>query len=414
MRDEQNRIALERIYKSNPIWMDIMPAKDIVPGMTDHTILHSGPPIAWADMIGGQRQAVIGACIYEGLATNEQEVDDRMNSGDIILSPCQDHNCIGSLTGIYYPSMPVFVVKNETYGNTAFCSIYESSLPERITYGVYNKAVFERLDFIHQVVAPILKDIVLQAGGIPIKPIMVRALRMGDELHSRNMAATTLFIKEMMPYLIQMTDHTNKEKVLQFIEYMKKCELFFLHLGMAASKSTADAIYGIEGCSIVTAMAMNGRDFGIRVSTFGNRWFTAPIPAAEAKLFPGIKQEDLAYMGGESLINETMGLGGFAQACSFPLQDYSGGTPDRMVENNRLMYEITVGEHPDFLIPYFKFRGVPVGIDIFLVAMKKIEPLINMGMALKTGGHAGAGILKAPLSCFEAAVTEYTKLVGSR
>lgn len=413
MRDEMNKLALQRIYESNPVWIDILPAKEIVPGMTDSTILHSGPPLPWEEMIGGQRQAIIGACIYEGLAANEEEVDAKMKRGDILLSPCQDHNCIGSLTGIYYPSMPVFVVRNESYGNTAFCSIYESHFPERITYGVYNREVFERLDLIHQVVAPILKQIVLTAGGIALKPMMSRALRMGDELHSRNTAATTLFIKEITSYLLKIGGN-NKENMLRFMEYMQRSELFFLHLAMAASKVTADSIYNIEECSLVTAMALNCKQFGIRVSTFGNRWFTAPIPAAEAKLFDGVKEQDLAYMGGESLINETMGLGGFAQACAFPLQDYSGGTPEKMIENNRLMYEITLGEHPDLLIPFFKFRGVPVGIDIFLVAMKKIEPMIHMGMALKTGGHAGAGILKAPLSCFEQAVHEYKLLFGAR
>lgn len=112
-------------------------------------------------------------------------------------------------------------------------------------------------------------------------------------------------------------------------------------------------------------------------------------------------------MGGESLITETMGLGGFAQAAAFPLQDYSGGTPNRMIINNQFMYEITVGEHKDFKIPFFEFRGVPIGIDIFQVVHKGITPVINMGLAHKDGGHAGAGILKAPLECFEKAYNKY-------
>lgn len=406
MREDINQVALDRIQEANPVLIDVQIAKDVIPGMTDHTILHSGPPIEWSDMFGGQRNAIIGACIHEGLASSEEEADQKIRNGEIIISPCQNHDAIGSLTGVYYPSMPVFVVENKTFNNRAFCSIYEGSHRERLTYGVYNDRVKENLKIVEEVVAPILKEVVLKANGIELKPIMARALRMGDELHSRNLAATTLFLKEITPYLLSLSGPL-KEKLDTFFKYYYSSDLFFLHLGMAASKSTANSIYNMEGCSIVTAMALNCKEFGIRVSTFGDEWFTAPIPEAEGKLFPGIKPEDLSYMGGESLITETMGLGGFAQASAFSLQDYSGGTPNHMIVNNQLMYEITIGEHNDFKIPYFEFRGVPLGIDIFQVVYKGISPVINMGLAHKDGGHAGAGILKAPMECFEKALAKY-------
>lgn len=406
MREESNATVLNRIQESNPILVDVQIAKDVIPGMTDSTILYSGPPISWSEMFGGQKKAIIGACLHEGLAQTEQEVDLKIKQDDITLSPCQNHDAIGSLTGVYYPSMPVFVFKNKTYEHYAYCSIYEGSHQDRLTYGVYNERVKNNLKVIEEIVAPILKEVLRLSGGILLKPIMSRALRMGDELHSRNLAATTLFLKEITPYLFLLSESFKRE-VKIFLDYYYASDLFFLHLGMGASKVTANAIYNIEQSSIVTAMALNCREFGIRVSTFGDKWFTAPIPEAEGKLFPGIRPEDLSYMGGESLITETLGLGGFAQAAAFPLQAYSGGSANRMIANNQSMYEITLGEHNDFKIPFFDFRGVPLGIDIFQVVQKGITPVINMGLAHKDGGHAGAGILKAPLACFEQAFVKY-------
>src|SRR5699024_2125701 len=187
-KEEANYVALKKILESKPIWIDIKKAKDVVPGMNEKTILHSGPPISWENITGGQRQAIIGACIYEKLALTEKEVDKKIKNESIILKPCQDHDCIGSLTGVYFHSMPVFVVKDEASNQAAFCSIYEGSQKERLTYGVFNDKVIENLNFINEIIAPILEEIVHKANGISLKPIMSRALRMGDELHSRNTA----------------------------------------------------------------------------------------------------------------------------------------------------------------------------------------------------------------------------------
>jgi hypothetical protein len=112
-------------------------------------------------------------------------------------------------------------------------------------------------------------------------------------------------------------------------------------------------------------------------------------------------------MGGESIINETVGLGGFAQAAAFPLQDYQGGDADAMVEMNLAMYEITAGEHPVFKIPYLGFRGTPTGIDVLRVVETGIVPVMDIGVAGRTGGQIGAGVLRAPLGCFEGAAAAY-------
>ena len=229
---------------------------------------------------------------------------------------------------------------------------------------------------------------------------------MGDELHSRNTAATILFGRALLPGLLRLYE-TKPRLVERLMEFLQSSDYFFLRLSMAASKSTAEAAHGIARSSLVTAMTLNCRDFGIRVSGLGDAWFVAPIPPTETKFFEGFSEEDAEYMGGESCIAETVGLGGFAQAAAPTLQAYQGGSFDRMVAMNEQMYRITVGEHPEFKIPAFGFRGTPTGIDVFRVINTGITPVIDSGVAGKGGGQIGAGTLRAPRAVFEAAAEAY-------
>jgi Protein of unknown function (DUF1116) len=199
------------------------------------------------------------------------------------------------------------------------------------------------------------------------------------------------------------------EDVRKTYAYMSHGQYFFLRLSMAYSKATADAARNVRGSSLVAAMCFSCQEFAVRVSGLGDRWFTAPIPAVDAKLFDGYGSDDIEYMGGESTINETVGLGGFAQAAAFPLQDYQGGSPEDMIAMNREMYEITLAEHPELKIPYFGFRGVPVGIDIHKVISTGITPVMDIGVAGRGGGQIGAGVLRAPLECFSAAARAYNE-----
>ena len=181
---------------------------------------------------------------------------------------------------------------------------------------------------------------------------------------------------------------------------------------MAAAKAMADAARDVPGSSVVTAMTISCRNFAIRVSGLGDEWFLGPLPEVSCKLFDGFTDDDVQWIGGESHITETVGLGGFAQAAAFGLQAYQGGSAAEMVAMNTRMYDITVAEHPDFLIPYFGFRGTPVGIDVFKVTGSGIQPVIDGGLAGKGGGQIGAGILRAPLDCFTAAAKAYTQRYG--
>jgi hypothetical protein len=407
-RERANVEALERLWAAEPVVVDVQPAGEVVPGMTAETVLTSGAPLAWEDYFGGQRSGIIGGALYEGLAADAEEAEAKIRGGEIRLATCHEHGCVGSLAGIYTASMPVFVVENRAGGNRAFCNLFEGPSPARLNYGVYNETVRESLRFIGDVVGPVLGEAVRAADGIELRPIVRRALHMGDELHSRNTAATLLFTRELFPALLDLAG-ARPDEVRRTLEYLGSSDYFFLRLSMASAKVTADAAHGVEGSSVVSAMTFSCRDFAVRVSGLGDRWFTAPLEPVEAKLFDGFTEEDIEFMGGESVINETVGLGGFAQAAAFPLQAYQGGSAERMVAANLEMYGITLGEHPEFKIPYLGFRGVPTGIDIHRVIETGIRPAMNIGVAGRGGGQIGAGVLRAPLACFEAAVEAYRR-----
>jgi hypothetical protein len=229
---------------------------------------------------------------------------------------------------------------------------------------------------------------------------------MGDELHSRNSAAALLLLRELVPELLALAE-SGSERITRAVKTMADDQYFFLRLSMAVGKATSDAARNIEGASVLTAMAFNCRGFAVRVSGLGDTWFKGPHASVEAKLFDGHTEEEITWMGGESVITETIGLGGFAQASAPALQNYQGGSYEKMIDRNKELYAITVGENPDYLIPALGFRGTPTGIDIFKVIETKVLPVMDIGIAGRDGGQIGAGVVRAPMACFEAAAEAY-------
>jgi hypothetical protein len=408
-RTAANEEALRRLCEADPVLVDVVPAGSVVPGMTRETILTSGAPLPWDEYRGGQRRAIVAAALFEGLASTTDEAEAKLADGEIIVEPTHPHCCVGSVAGIYTASMPVFVVENRGRGNTAFCNLYEGESRKRLNYGVYGDEVRDGLLLLERVIGPVLGAAVRRAGGIELKPIVRRALHMGDELHSRNTAATMLFARALTPQLLELAleGEVDADDLRRTIAFVHGSDYFFLRLSMAAAKAAADGAHGVNGSSLVTAMTISCRDFAIRVSGLGE-WFRGPHAVTEAKLFDPFTEDDIEWVGGESHITETVGLGGFAQAAAFALQAYQGGSPREMALMNELMYEITLGEHPDYQIPFFGYRGTPVGIDVERVLETGVVPVIDGGLAGRNGvGQIGAGILRAPIECFEAAHAAY-------
>ncbi len=411
LRREANQETLARLNAADPVLVDVRPAIEAVPGMTPNTVLTSGRPMAWAEYTGGQRRALLYGALFEGLARDTAEAEAKFAGGAIRIGACHDHGCVGSVAGIYTASMPVFVVENKAHGNRGFCNFYEGAARRRLNYGAYDEEVRRALLLIQDVIGPAIGEAVRRAGGIPLRVLMARALHMGDELHSRNTAGTALFLRELTPQLMEL-HRERSEAARRTFAFLYENDYFFLRLSMAAAKSMADAADGVRGSSVVSAMTISCRGFAIRLSGLAGRWFAGPHAVVEAQLFEGFTKDDIEWIGGESHITETVGLGGFAQAAAFALQRYQGGSAEAMAALNRSMYDITVGESATFQVPFFGYRGTPTGIDVFRVVDTGILPAIDGGLAGKDGGQIGAGILRAPIECFRAAREAYRAEYG--
>ncbi len=413
--DQANATAFERLTTADPVLVDVRPAGDAIPGFHPSLVLTSGAPLPWEQYVGGQRSALIGGALYQGLARDPDEAAAKFSRGAIEIGTCHDYGCVGSVAGIYTASMPVFVVENRAIGNRGFCNLYEGRARHRLNYGVYNDEVGARLATLRDLVGPVLGAAVRAQGGVSLKPIMTRALHMGDELHSRNTASSYLFADQLFPAIVDLLgqgllDHAAVKRVLALLT---EDNYFFLRLSMAAAKATADAARGIQGSTVVTAMAVNCREFAIRVSGLGDEWFRGShCDLSGAKFFDGHTADDVAWLGGESVITECVGLGAFAQAAAFPLQVYQGGSPEVMIASNLAMYQIAVGEHPDFKIPYFRYRGTPTGIDIRKVVETGVLPIIDAGLGGRDGGQIGAGVIRTPMDCYQKALNAFEATYG--
>ncbi len=402
--DKANEAAVKRMIDSQPILIDIEQAKDVIPRMTKRTILHAGPPIEWKRMCGPVKGAIMGALVYESLAKDPKEAKELAASGAIKFSPCHHHNAVGPMAGVVSASMYVFVVKNQKFGNYAYCTLNEG-LGKVLRFGAYGEEVIERLKWMEKVLAPGLKKAVKISGGLNIKNLTAQALQMGDECHNRNVAATSLFIKEIIPHLIK-TD-LDKKTIREIIEFISGNVHFFLNLSMAACKATADTILGFKNSSLVSAMARNGTDIGIKVAGLGKRWFTAKAGMPKGLYFAGYSEKDANSDLGDSTISEVAGIGGFAMASAPAIVQFIGGNPQDAIKYTKEMYEITVAKHSIYKIPALDFTGTPIGTDIRKIVETGITPFINTGIAHKKPGigQIGAGLLRAPMSIFEKALS---------
>ncbi len=407
--DAANRKAADTIINAQPFLIDILPASRAIPGMEKNLILHAGPPVSWERMCGPVRGAVMGALVYEGLAKDIKEAERLAASGEVRFEPCHHHRAVGPMAGVVSYSMWVYVVENKTSGSTACCTLNEG-LGKVLRFGAYSDEVIERLKWMETVLAPALQKGVRQSGGINVKELTARAIMMGDECHNRNVAATSLFIRELIPHLLS-TD-LDKKAIKDVVSFLTGNDHTFLNLSMAACKAATDPIAGMEHCSLVYAMARNGTEIGMRVAGLGERWFTAPAGIPKGLYFPGYDEKDSCPDLGDSTVSEVAGIGGFAMAAAPAIVKFVGGIPGDAIRYTLEMYEITVAEHRYYSIPALNFRGTPVGIDILKVNRLNILPLINTGIAHKDPGlgQIGAGILRAPKRCFEDAIVEFARL----
>lgn len=399
---EGNVEAMQRILGARCVLDDLRRACDVVPGLEGRMLLHAGPPLTWERACGPMRGALAGAALLEGWARSVADAEALLERGDIQLDPCHEHDAVGPMAGVISPSMPVFVVRNETYGNRAYATLNEG-LGKVLRYGANDGSVIARLRWLAEEVAPVLMTAIRRADGLDLTSLIAQALHMGDELHNRNKAATALFVRAIAPNLVE---GETRRSVSDIFRYFYETDVFFLNLAMAASKAALDPASGIPGSTVVTAMARNGTDFGIRVSGADKQWFIAPAPEVEGLYFPGYGSQDANPDLGDSAITETGGLGAFALAAAPAITQFIGGTSALARIYSDEMYGITAAEHPRYTIPALDFRGTPVGVDVVKVARSRIAPVLDTGIAHREPGigQIGAGIVRVPIEPFDAAL----------
>ncbi len=407
-----NREALRTILDGQPVLVDVQPAGSVIEGLGRNVILHSGPPISWERMCGPMRGAVCGIAVFEGWVADLDDAARAAASGRFAFHPNHHFGAVGPMTGMTTMSQPVMIVENKAFGNRAYCTINEG-LGKVMRFGGNDAEVLERLRWIADVLGPALSAALTASGGLGLKSIIARGLAMGDEMHQRNVACSALFLREIAPSLARTS--RDRDTLAEVMAFIGRNDQFFLNVAMAMGKAMTDPASGIDGSSIVTVMCRNGTDFGVRVSGTGDRWYTAPVEMPVGLFFPGYSQRDANPDMGDSAIVETIGLGGFAMATAPAVAGFVGAGSARDAANyTNAMYEITVGRNAEWTMPNLDFAGVPTGIDIRKVLATGQAPVINTGIAHREAGvgQVGAGIVRAPLACFEQALTGLAQQLG--
>lgn len=409
--EKANLEATSRMMEARPVLVGLGKALDVVPGMRENLLLHAGPPVTWERMAGPMRGAAIGALIFEGKAKDEKEAESLIKAGQIDFEPCHHHRAVGPMAGLLSPSMLVYIVENKTHGNKAYSSLNEGR-GKVLRMGAYSQEVISRLNWMNEVMGPVLHEALQVSEGLDLRTIIAKSLQMGDDGHNRMDAGSLIYTNALAPSIVKVAKDSGT--AAEIIRFLGENSLSILNPVMAACKTMADAGHGVEGSTIVTTMARNGTDFGIRVSGLGDRWFTGPAGRVKALYFPGFTEKDANPDIGDSTITETAGIGGFAMAGAPAIVTFISGTPKDAINTTLQMYEITYTEHKYFTIPQLDFRGTPTGIDIRKVVEKGMPPRVNTGVAHKDPGigQVGAGVVSPPMSIFEDALVAYAEQYG--
>lgn len=404
-----NRTVVDRMMSARPLLRSVARAQDVIPGMRPDLLLHAGPPIAWSQASGPLKGAVIGALIFEGMAANAAAAEALVTSGLVTLEPCHHHNAVGPMAGVTSSSMMVYCVENVTHGNWAYSNLNEG-YGKVLRYGAYSAEVLAKLRWMNEVMGPLLAAALGQMPeGLDIRALLAESMHMGDEGHNRNKAGSILYTARLAPHIARVAD--DGETAAAVLKFLGENALSVLNPVMAACKAMADAGHGVEGSTIMTTMARNGTELGIRVSGLGDRWFTGPAGVPDGLYFPGFTAADANRDIGDSTITETAGIGAFAMAAAPAIVTFISGTPQDALNATLEMYEITTAEHSAFTIPALGFRGSPTGVDIRKVVELGITPRINTGIAHREAGvgQVGAGLTRPPMSVFEDALVAFAE-----
>src|SRR5262245_51500360 len=333
-----NSEALDRLCRARPAWTGVKPAREAL-ALTGRDLLHAGPPITWERMCTPMKGAATAAMLFEGWAASAADAERLAASGEISFSPCHSRGAVGPMAGVISPSTPVLVVEDAANGTRAFTFIADGPWGNQLRFGAHGAETLSGLAWVRDVVAPAFQAVPEREGPLGLAGLRSQALAMGDEMHMRNAAATGLLARKLAaPLVAAVQNREQLERIMRFLT--RDNDQFFLAWSMCAAKAATRAIEGLPGSTVVSAMARNGVEFGIRVAGLGDRWFTGPASAVDGVYFPGFTASDANLDTGDSAIMETFGLGGLAMAASPAVQKIVGAKSFRdAVATTRSMAE---------------------------------------------------------------------------
>lgn len=406
-----NAEAIERVLASEPWLVAVKPAGEVVPGLGANQVLHAAPPAPWDELSPLIRSGVVGAALFEGLASTRDEAEQKAAAGAITVGAAQDHSAMAGGVGSIPASLPVMVLEDRASGNRAYHFLMEG-FGRTLVLGMYDDEVEERLTWFRDELGPALDAALSELGGIDCRSLMAEALRRGDELHNRNSAATSMlaerialgFAKAAVPVIIQ-------ERAFAL---MRENTQFFVPVPLAAAKLALDAADGVEGSSLLVACGANGSDCGIRVAGLPDEWFTAPAEVPEGVFLEGFGTADAGPSCGDSLLVECYGLGATVLPAAPAFWPTVGADEARARRITDDAAAIALGEHLDYRVPALDDRGAPIGVDVRAVVTSGIRPTIDIVMVHPEPGRGvvGFGLTQPPMACFDAAVEAFEARYG--
>jgi uncharacterized protein DUF1116 len=413
LRRDANERALAAMLDVTATLVDVAPASEVL-GLQRGEFLHAGPPIEWARASGPLRGGLMAGAALEGLVDDPEDAVPLFEAGtSVSLEPCHHRSAVGPMAGVVTPSMWMFVLEDRATGRRTYCSLNEG-LGKVLRYGAYSPDVLTRLRWMGDVLGPLLQAAVRGSDPVDVTGILTQMLQMGDEAHNRNRAGTLMLLRDLSPAMV--TSGFSGPDVAEALRFVGANDHFFLNLAMPACKLALDAARGIEGSTMVVAMARNGTDFGIQVAGTGDEWFTGPAQLADGLFLGSYGPDDANPDIGDSAITETAGIGGFAMATAPAIVRFVGGSVPDALATTRRMHEITLGENPRWSVPVLEFQGTPTGIDVTKVCRTGILPQINTGMAGRVAGvgQVGAGLVTPPAEIFPKALARLAELARAR
>ncbi|MGH9120076.1 MAG: DUF1116 domain-containing protein [Acidimicrobiales bacterium] len=404
--DTANAEVVRRLDEGVPMLVGVEPLGRAAPALPSRTLLHCGPPIAYATACDPLQRSMRAAVVAEGWAVDVGEADRRLRTdgaGGIGLEPANHHDAVVPMVTAIGPSQPVYVVENAAGGNRAMAPISQGP-GATAWFGVESDAAIERLCFLRDIAGPLLDQVVRRHGPIDVVGLAGQGVQMGDDVHIRTQASTNLLLRNLLPRLVELGGEPGRA----LAEFLSANHLFFLTMAMAAARALVGWAAEVADSSIVTTMTRNGSQFAVALAG-SDHWFSAPAPAVgQAMFYAGFGPDDGAPDVGDSTVLELVGLGGAAAGSSPSVAAFVGGTMADAAATSEHMASICAGESSRFKMPLLDFRGTPIGVDARRVVELGRTPKVTTGVlhASAGTGQIGAGVATAPIACFRDAVLD--------